>query len=147
MWTKSLWVILQYMRIQYHQCQNTELGCVHTAGLDAEFRLTAQIRFFVWLFTLHLRMWPVYGLLCEQLMLLKWPAYAVDHWWYHAHRPRHNGVYGSDHGNDNRYCRTVWLNAKNSVWRQHERETHAFQQVVMLTRHTWYFSCWKKSII
>ena len=27
---------------------------------------------------------PVYGLLCEQLTLLKWPACAVDHWWHHA---------------------------------------------------------------
>jgi len=58
-------------------------------------------------------MWPVYGLLCEQLTLLKWPACTVDHWWHHAHRPYHDGVYWSDHGNGNRYCRTVWLNAKN----------------------------------
>ena len=63
-------------------------------------------------------MWPVYGLLCEQLTLLKWPARAVDHWWHHAHRPHPNGVYGSDHGNGKRYYRTVWLMAKNSVWRQ-----------------------------
>ena len=56
-------------------------------------------------------MWPVYGLLCEQLTLLKWPACTVDHSWHHEH----NSVYGSEHGGKRR---TLWSNAKNNVRRQ-----------------------------
>lgn len=47
-------------------------GCVHTAGLNAQFRINARIRFvFVWLFKLHLQ--PVCCMLCDQLTV------AVEH--------------------------------------------------------------------
>lgn len=71
-----LWANLtQLLNKSLHNlCSN--LGCVHTSGLNAHFQFNARI----WFFCLPVQMTNVWCQLCEQLTLFKWAACAAQQW-------------------------------------------------------------------